>query len=83
MPITSATETATRISASVSMLASHRPSTPSDRNPRPASSAILQPASSPPITAAAVTTPIHVIRSRTFVTPSRNALRKFFSGVRK
>ena len=65
------------------MLDSHRPSTPSDRNPSPASSAIFQPASNPPITAAAVTTPIQVIRSRTFVTPSRNALRKFFSGVRK
>ena len=57
MPINSAVPTDTMISASVSMLDSHSPSSPIAKNPTAATMAMRQPASTPAIAAAPAITP--------------------------
>ncbi len=82
MPISSAMMTANRISARVSMLGTHSPSTPMNTKPHAASTARRQPATRPAIAAASATNPSQVMRARTRISWSYADWIPFRSGSR-
>ena len=83
MPINSAAPTDTMMSASVSMLDSHRPNNPITENPAAATTAIRQPATTAATAAAPTITPRYVIRPRMFVIASQSAVAASLNGFRK